>query len=324
MNNNPLISIITPCYNAAPFLNCAIDSVLAQKYQNFELIIVDDGSTDDTSKIVKSYKDKRINYYKRENKGQSSASNFGLSCARGEFIKFFDADDVMNDLHLEAQVNRIQESKNFLVSCKWGRFYTGDIERAQFIPESVWKDMSSLHWVKEALSQRYDMMGVWLWLIPRSVIEKVGGWDERLSLNNDFEFSMRLLLNVEDVLFASDAKLYYRSGTISMSAAKSEFAYRFALLSTDLGCSYLLKREDSLFTRKLCADRYQEWLFRIFPEYPEIQIELNNRIVELGGSSRKIDGGLFFKLLCKVIGWRSAKVLLIKLRSVGYVKLPWN
>ncbi len=313
-----------PCYNAASYLKEAIDSVLSQSYTNFELIIINDGSMDDTDSIVSSYHDKRIYYFKQENKGQSAASNLGLRHAKGEYVKFFDADDVINDRHLEAQVNRIKDDKSALVSCKWGRFYYGDIESTQFVPEKVWRNMSSLEWVKESLSQKNDMMGAWLWLIPRVLIEKVGGWDERLSLNNDFEFSMRLLLNVETVMFASDAKLFYRSGILSLSSTKSENAYRNALLSTHLGCSYLLKKEDSNFTRKLCADRYQEWLFCIFPEYPEIQVEIKNRIIELGGSNRKIDGGFIFKLLCNIIGWRSTKLLQIKLSLLGYVKLPWN
>jgi len=313
-----------PCYNAESFLEDSINSVLSQSYTNFELIIVNDGSTDNTDRIVHSYHDSRINYFKQENKGQSSASNFGLRHAKGEYIKFLDADDVINDYHLEAQINTIKDNKRALVSCKWGRFYHDDINTIQYVPEKVWRDMSSLEWVKESLSQKSDMMAAWLWLIPRDVIAKIGGWDERLSLNNDFEFSMRLLMNIDNVFFASEAILFYRSGLLSLSSTKSEHAYRNALLSTHLGCSYLLKKEDSNLTRKLCANRYKEWLFRIFPDYPEFQFEIKNRIVELGGSERKIDGGVFFKLLCRIIGWRGAKLLQIKLSLLGYVKLPWN
>lgn len=302
----------------------SMESVLAQTYPHFEWILVNDGSTDETEAIIHSYNDKRIKYYKQKNKGQCAASNFGLSNATGSYIKFFDADDVMNITHLEAQVKKINGRTNALASCAWGRFYDGKPDSAKFIPEPVWKDMLSLDWIKGALSLKYDMMGGWLWLIPRKVIEKTGGWDERLALNNDFEFSMRLLTNVEEVKFAGDAKLYYRSGIPSLSQRLSVKAFEAALLSTDMGCSYLLDKENTAFTRSLCADRYQEWLFRIYPDDPVLVAKIEQKIGELGGSKRQMDGGSVHRILCKTIGWKRTKLLKNFLSSKGYQKLPFN
>lgn len=318
------ISIIIPCYNASSFLKEAINSVLKQTHQNFELILVNDGSTDDSEKIIKSYQDERIRYYYQENKGQCAASNFGLSKATGDYIKFFDADDVMNTSHLESQLKKLNGRTDAIASCAWGRFYDANPTSAKFIPEPVWKDMYPLDWIKASLSQPYDMMGGWLWLIPKQVIKQSGGWDERLSLNNDFEFSMRLLLNTTEVLFAEDAKMYYRSGIDSLSQRPSINAYKAAILSTDLGCSYLLAKENSSFTRQLFADRYTEWLYRIYPADKQLENELENKINELGGSKRKMDGGKLFQLLSAAIGWRNAKLLKLKMKSAGYKKLPFN
>lgn len=302
-----LVSIIMPCYNDSQFIEKAIDSVLEQKYSHFELIIINDGSTDDSESIILKYTDSRIRYYKQVNKGQCAASNFGLSVAKGDYIKFFDADDLLNSEHLLAQMERMNGEIDVLVSCEWARFFGDEPNEAKFIPEKVWRDMESLDWIKTSLSQRYDMMGLCIWLIPRSVINSVGGWDERLTLNNDFEFSMRLLTNIRKVLFASDAKLYYRSGNISLSSKTSEESYRKALLSTDLGCGYLLDKENTKYTKELCANRYQEWLFRIFPDYSALQIEIENKIKLLGGSNRKIEGSLLFKIVSQVLGWKKAK-----------------
>jgi glycosyltransferase involved in cell wall biosynthesis len=324
MTHKPLISIITPCYNAEIFLKEAINSVLGQTYPHFELILVNDGSTDNTETIIRDYNDPRIRYFRQENKGQCVASNFGLSKALGEYIKFFDADDLMNDFHLESQLSRLNGCSDVMASCAWGRFYDNNPQSTKFIPEPVWQDLESIEWIKKSLSLKNDMMGACLWLIPRGLIEKTGGWDDRLSLNNDFEFSMRLLTHVKTIKFAENARIYYRSGNISLSGTTSERAYRAALLSTDLGCSYLLKKENSHFVRNLCANRYKEWLFRIFPEYPEIQREIETKIKNLGGSNRNMDGGMFFKFITKVIGWRNAKLLKIKFHLKGYKKLPWN
>ena len=318
----PLISIITPCYNAAKFLADTVESVLAQSYINFEWIIVNDGSTDETEAILLKYHDHRIHYFRQDNKGQCSASNFGLKKAKGDYIKFFDADDLMNPTHLENQIKRMAGKKNILVSCAWGRFYDGDFRSTKFIPETVWQDMDSLSWIKAALSQKYDMMGAWIWLIPKEVILKVGGWDERLSLNNDFEFSMRLLKNVNGVCFASNALIYYRTNSNTLSQSNSYLAFKEAILSTDLGLGYLLEMENSAVTRSLCADRYQEWVFRIFPKCHSIVRELEMKIDLFGGSGRSLDGGRVLKIFIKIFGWKFAKSLKSMFQSFGYRRLP--
>lgn len=324
MVQNLLISIITPCYNAAPFLKEAMDSVLSQTYPHFEWIIVNDGSTDETEAIIHSCKDARIRYYNQENKGQCAASNFGLSKATGDYIKFFDADDVMNAQHLEAQLKRLNGRTDALASCAWGRFYDGNPASAQFIPETVWEDLESLTWIRKALSQQYDMMGAWVWLIPKTVLEKTGGWDASLSLNNDFEFSIRLLLAVKEIFFAADAKMYYRSGNASLSQRPSEKAFAAAIRSTDMGCAYLLQRDDSPFMKQLCANRYQEWLYRMYPDAPVLQKEVEQKIKQLGGSNRRMDGGKVFQLLSSLFGWKAAKQLQRWLKQRGYRKLPFN
>lgn len=94
MNDKPLVSIVTPTYNRSDFLPEAIDSVLCQTCENFELIIVDDGSTDDTQARVESYqKDPRIRYFYQSNQGQSVARNRGIAESTGEFICFLDSDN---------------------------------------------------------------------------------------------------------------------------------------------------------------------------------------------------------------------------------------
>lgn len=319
-----LISVITPCYNASAYLGEAIESVLRQTYSNFELILINDGSTDDTAAVIRSFNDVRIRYYFQENKGQCAASNYGLGLAKGDYIKFFDADDIMNDTHLEAQLKRLNGRTDAMASCAWGRFYDGNPESAKFIPETVWQDLDAFSWITKALSQQYDMMGAWVWLIPKTVIEKAGGWDPTLSLNNDFEFSIRLLMAVKDVLFTEDAKMYYRSGNASLSQRPSEQAFIAAIRSTDMGCSYLLQRDDSATVKQLCANRYQEWLYRMYPDAPSLQKEVEKKIRKLGGSDRHMDGGTIFRLLSMVLGWKITKHLQRWLKQRGYRKLPFN
>src|SRR5689334_4331637 len=104
-NNAPLVSIVMPAYNRANFIIETIDSIQKQTYSNWELIIVDDGSTDRTSEIIMNIEDKRIRYYKEQHRGMEDARNFGLEKARGEFIGFMDSDDLWAINKLERQLS---------------------------------------------------------------------------------------------------------------------------------------------------------------------------------------------------------------------------
>lgn len=105
----PLVSIIMPAYNHAKFISKAIESVLNQTYQNFELIIIDNYSEDNTEEIVASYKDDRIKYLKFRNNGIIAASrNQGIKCAKGEFIAFLDSDDIWYRSKIEKQLPHFQ------------------------------------------------------------------------------------------------------------------------------------------------------------------------------------------------------------------------
>ena len=119
MKIEPLVSVIIPAYNASEWIAETVESVLKQEYQNFEIIVVDDGSTDNTEKIVTSFGPK-INYYYKKNGGQSSARNFGIKNAKGKYIAFLDSDDLWFKQKLRLQVDLL-EKNNF----KWA--YTDGI-----------------------------------------------------------------------------------------------------------------------------------------------------------------------------------------------------
>lgn len=97
----PFFSIILPTYNRASLVGIAIESVLKQTFDDFELIIVDDGSTDNTYEVVSSFHDDRIRYFKKENEERNIARNFGIKRAKGEYIGFLDSDDIIYSDHLE-------------------------------------------------------------------------------------------------------------------------------------------------------------------------------------------------------------------------------
>ena len=94
MSNKPLISVVIPAYNHERFVGAAIESVLNQSCSDFELVIVDDGSTDNTAEVIKSYTDKRIHYYYQENQDAFNTINRGISLAKGRYISILNSDDI--------------------------------------------------------------------------------------------------------------------------------------------------------------------------------------------------------------------------------------
>ena len=106
MLKEPLISIIIPTYNYGSYIHFTLDCVLNQYYKNIEVVVIDDGSTDDTAQILNQYcqKDLRVKYFYQENRGLSSARNLGLEKSKGDFIQFLDADDLISDSKLVLQI----------------------------------------------------------------------------------------------------------------------------------------------------------------------------------------------------------------------------
>src|ERR1700754_3590003 len=107
----PLVSVCMPAYNSEKYIDEAINSILRQTYPNIELVIVNDGSVDSTAAVLKKYEGiPTIKIIHSENRGQCAASNLAVQHSTGAFIKFFDADDILNETHIGSQVRRLLEN----------------------------------------------------------------------------------------------------------------------------------------------------------------------------------------------------------------------
>jgi glycosyltransferase involved in cell wall biosynthesis len=106
----PLISVIIPCYNGSIFIEETLNSILGQSEKRIEVIVIDDGSTDDSATLIKSYSDNRLHYYFQTNQGVSAARNSGFSKAKGLYVIFFDADDLMTKNFLADRLNYLENN----------------------------------------------------------------------------------------------------------------------------------------------------------------------------------------------------------------------
>jgi glycosyltransferase involved in cell wall biosynthesis len=192
---DPKISVIIPTYNRAKLLSRAIQSVLNQTYSNFELIVIDDGSPDNTKKIVEEFqkKDKRIKYIWQENFGGNSKTiNTGIKASQGEYIALLEDDDEWLPEKLEKQLEVFQNSKREklgLVCCKTLTVYENgktEIIKTCDIPENNYKVLA------ESLLDNKFFFNVSAFLIKKEALDKVGFLDENLKIGTDKDILLRI------------------------------------------------------------------------------------------------------------------------------------
>jgi glycosyltransferase involved in cell wall biosynthesis len=183
-----LVSVVLPAYNRAPVLPRAIASVLSQSYAHLEIIVVDDGSTDDTEAAVRAIGDPRVRYLRRENGGAGAARNTGIAAARGAFIAFQDSDDEWLPEKLAKQCARLAAAPDDVGVVVCG--HLGSYGPDRVIEVTVDEPMQRGDAIGSLLT------GLWYipptWLVRASVFERAGRFDEELPSAEDWDLAFRL------------------------------------------------------------------------------------------------------------------------------------
>src|SRR3712207_793010 len=177
-DNTPLVSVVIPCYNQAHFLGEAIESVLAQSYPNFEIIVVDDGSPDNTSEVARSYPEVRL--VRQENQGLSGARNAGLACSEGEYVVFLDADDRLLPEALETHLKYLEAHPERAFVSGTSRYIAADgspLPTPPRLPPRL--HVEGDHYL--VLLHRCYIWPPAVVMYRRAVLETVGGFDTSLS-----------------------------------------------------------------------------------------------------------------------------------------------
>ncbi|MFZ4261504.1 glycosyltransferase family 2 protein [Sphingobacterium sp. HJSM2_6] len=197
----PEISIVVPCYMQGQYLEECLDSVLNQNFTDWECIIVNDGSTDETDRIVKEWllKDSRFIYIKQKNQGISSARNTGLQTAKGNWIQFLDCDDLIEKNKLLASSKFFDQDIDLILSgyryfeSFEGPKFTRIIGRNNFLPEVCIDRTDQTD--RLALFFEKNPFVISSPLYKASIFKEIGGFDERLSALEDWEFNLRCGIN---------------------------------------------------------------------------------------------------------------------------------
>lgn len=284
----PLVSVIIPAYNSEKYIGAAIDSVLAQTYKNYEIIVVDDGSTDNTSEVVNKYiipqtidrRQPTVKYIYQQNKGPSAARNKGIKESNGEYIAFLDSDDMW----LPEKLNRQMEF--FASSDGYGLIFIGHYlinEMGSCVTTHKIDHPETITGVKSFLFGN-PHLGTSTIVIPKKCFDEVGLFDETLMAAEDIDMWIRISRK-------------YKVGCINEPLVRIRF------------------RERSQSTRKDFAHNGRLRLYKKIFNYPELK---NKRILKL-----KANSYMFFsiaKTFCENDDTLGARKMMIK----SFLNFPFH
>lgn len=186
--NNPKVSVVMSVFNGEKYLHKAIQSVLEQTYDNFEFIIINDGSTDNSESIARSFNDQRIKIISRENKGLVKSLNEGMAMATGKYIARMDADDICDIYRLEKQLNYLEKNNDIDLCGTWAMA----IDDADKIIDKYDYPPLAHHEIKKHLLFHNAFIHPSI-MFRRGIVEKVGGYSDNYKYIEDYELWTRIL-----------------------------------------------------------------------------------------------------------------------------------
>jgi glycosyltransferase involved in cell wall biosynthesis len=318
-----LVSIIIPAYNCASHLSTSIESALNQTWQQKEIIVVNDGSTDNTSAILSKFQERGVVIINQPNCGASTARNTGLRAARGEWIQFLDADDFLREDKIAIQLSKLKGSEEIAV-CRTVHF----LEDPQHIlpdPESFFTTylddpLRFLIRLYGGFDYLAGMIQPNAYLVSRRLIELSGGWNEELSLDDDGEFFCRVVLQASRIVYSPEPMNYYRKYNTagSLSGSRSEKAYRSQFKSICLKHRHLLNRNrDKCLVPYIHTATYkaaQDLLHLVYPHHPMLYTEIkafSQTLIKHSSRGEKVYGGPVANFIGNRISWKLLKRLQI-------------
>ncbi len=291
--NLPLVSVIIPAYNAERYIKSTIRSVLLQDYKNLEIIVIDDGSTDNTATVVKKLanEDKRINYIHQQNGGVSSARNHGYKLSKGKYIAFLDADDIWLPDNIGKKVEYLQSDPD-----------TGLVHSDALLID---ENDNSLEETKQGKSG-YILDDLLLWkgtcipapssiLVRREVLEEAGTFDTELSTSADQELFFRVAAKYK-IGRVPEVTWHYRIHSQNMHS-------NIALMERDSLLAYKKATENKLFKNKTFRRKCHSNMYLILSGCWYHDGKNKSKAIRYALKSAWIYPAALYKLLRKMISW---------------------
>lgn len=312
----PLVSVVTPCYNGEAFVGETIESVLAQTHPRVEMLVIDDGSTDGSWDVIRSFGD-RVAAVRQENRGLPATRNRGVAAAKGDLLLFLDADDVMDPDTVAALVVAQAGRPDVIAACPWRNLVRRDGAWVRVPPEVPFPPRGA------------DPLAAWLegeWipghamLWPRALFERVGGYDESLTADEDGDVACRAFLAGARLEIASGGEsLYRRHGAASVSMSHDVFSdHRF------LSRMRVLEKVEAEARERGAWERYREPVgiayHRLAQQTMGAQPELARRALERGeryAGARGVAPTVPGRVLVRLLGMERKERVVSALARMG-------
>lgn len=311
-----MVSIIIPAYNVQSYISDTIESIISQSYKNWELLIIDDGSTDNTKRVIEKYVelDNRIKYIYQQNKGCSAAKNLGYNLAKGKFIQYLDADDLLNSVKLEEQVSALQLDFFKVAVCRTIAFDDYQIKEkgveidTEFLFDSnkPFKFLMNLY----GANGNMGMIQPNSFLISKQLADKIGAFDLSISPSpdEDGEYFCRAILASSGIVYTKNGINYYRRRSISGQSLSQQYSYlhaKGALRSLVLITKHLLEYNsmEKLLIQNVMSIHYAGIIYRYY-KFKDICNEAETNIYNLEQKKIPIVGGKRFKNVANIIGFK--------------------
>jgi glycosyltransferase involved in cell wall biosynthesis len=319
-----LVSVIIPVFNGEAHLAKAIQSSLDQTWNEKEIIVVDDGSIDQSVEIAKQFEKQGVIVVSQKNRGASAARNKGLEIAKGKWIQFLDADDFLLENKIASQLSLLKNHREIAV-CKTVHF-VGDLNNV--IPDD---DRFFNAYLKDPIRFLIKLYGGFdyvsgmiqpnAFLVSKEIIKKAGNWNEELSLDDDGEFFCRVMLQCEQIVYLPEAMNFYRKykKNSSLSGSKTLASYRSQFTSIKLKHEHLTSfNSDPTLLPYIHTATYKALQLlnhEIYPNHRELYIEIESfskTLIKHNSRGYEVYGGR----LANFIGNRVSRRLLKRLQNI--------
>lgn len=280
----PLVSVVITAYNAERFIGACIRAALSQTYPNFEVIVVNDGSTDNTPQICRSVTDPRFRYLTWGRIGRQKALNAGIDAAKGEYIAINDADDLSLPYRLEYSMNFAGKHPElaFLGTAYLNTDIFRDRLPEEMVTTAVVPLQNQIWWLSPTTVYRRNVFVNSTLFYPRSTWQRIGGYDEQLTNNEDYDFQMRALRCGPAVLLSSPTVLWYTNpDSFFKQKSRREYLQTLRIIRRRahrlLGLPWWLRWYQPL---------WEIWLViaRRFPALHQLARDVENKVLKPGSS----------------------------------------
>jgi len=305
----PLVSILIPAYNAQEWLADSLRSALGQTWENKEIVVVDDGSKDQTLGIARQFQSKQVRVVTQENQGAAAARNKCFSLSQGDFIQWLDADDLLSPDKISRQMEVASQDLTLrtLFSAEWAWFFYRPY-RARFESSALWCDLSPVEWLLRKMEGNLHMQTA-TWLVSRELTETAGPWNTLLMGDDDGEYFCRVLMASNGIRFVPGAKVYYRQGGPGswsyIGRSERKMVAQWKSMESHIG--YIRSLEDSDRVHKACIEYLQNWLISFYPERPDLVANAMGLATTLGGSLEEPRLSWKYSWIRTLFGWNAAK-----------------